>query len=444
MYDLFLRRPFMSAAGLAACNARDMITAMCAFELALAQIQENTGLLAHGTAAKLAQQLRPTQFDIESLADATANGGNVAIPFVKQARGMLTGELTSSLHVGATSQDVIDSAIMLLIKPRLQHCLALGQQVHAAGADLMRRFEATPMVGRTLMQQALPITFGRKVADWLWGYLQAEQRLAEVTHHGLFVQFGGAVGVHSGLADGLGLMDALAAELDLNAPLLPWHTDRQPVLAIAHALTGMAVAAEKISLDVALMSQNEIGELSEPAAEGVGSSSSMPHKRNPVACARIRAAAHQIRAAAATINNVGAQPLERGLGDWHAEWAPLMDAVLLLEGALESLARLLAGLEVHEDAMRKNLALTGGAIMAAPAKRLLADYLDTERAATLTREAAFTAVASGRDYADVLLEDPEIAACVDAQMLREAVDPALHTGSSRAQVARLLARLRTG
>jgi 3-carboxy-cis,cis-muconate cycloisomerase len=411
MYDLFLRRPFMSAAGLAACNARDMITAMCAFELALAQIQENTGLLAHGTAAKLAQQLRPTQFDIESLADATANGGNVAIPFVKQARGMLTGELTSSLHVGATSQDVIDSAIMLLIKPRLQHCLALGQQVHAAGADLMR---------------------------------QAEQRLAEVTHHGLFVQFGGAVGVHSGLADGLGLMDALAAELDLNAPLLPWHTDRQPVLAIAHALTGMAVAAEKISLDVALMSQNEIGELSEPAAEGVGSSSSMPHKRNPVACARIRAAAHQIRAAAATINNVGAQPLERGLGDWHAEWAPLMDAVLLLEGALESLARLLAGLEVHEDAMRKNLALTGGAIMAAPAKRLLADYLDTERAATLTREAAFTAVASGRDYADVLLEDPEIAACVDAQMLREAVDPALHTGSSRAQVARLLARLRTG
>jgi len=443
MYDLLLRHPFMSGEGLEATQAQALVAAMRDMELALASEQEQLGLLPEGTADALALHLTDDVFDLVLLAADTAKGGNAAIPFVKQAKAALPDALKPHFHRGATSQDILDSALMLLLKPRLARCLSLLERSRASGCTLMSTHRDTAMVGRTLMQQALPITFGAKVANWLWGLSLAERRLRDCAEHGLYVQLGGAVGVHSGLDEpGLALMDGVAARLGLSEPLLPWHTDRQPILALAGALDATAVGAEKIALDIALLCQTEVAELSEPAEPGVGESSSMPHKRNPVGCARIRSSARQIHGLVSTLSNAAAQPLERGLGEWHAEWAPLLDATLLLEGALETLTVLLEGVEVHRDAMQRNLMLTGGAIMAEPAARVLTPSLGSDEAKRIARESAEIARQQQRSYAEVLLAHDAISDTVDAETLRAAVDPNLYIGSSRAQVERALKALK--
>ncbi|WP_299311759.1 lyase family protein, partial [uncultured Halomonas sp.] len=390
MPALLLQHPFMSASALAECNGQAMVAAMLAFELALAEVQEARGALPEGASGQMRRLLEAHEFDLEAIAAGIASGGNAAIPFVKQGRAALPAELKRYFHQGATSQDVVDSALMLLLKPRLAALDALLQRCRAAALPLMEAHGETVMVGRTLMQQALPITFGVKVAHWAIGLEQARRRLAGVE---LPVQFGGAVGVHSGLEgpgwDNLGLdfMDALAERLGLDAPVLPWHTDRQPIHALGTALDAAAGAAEKLALDVALLTQTEVGEVAEPSAPGMGESSSMPHKRNPVRCALIRGAARQVHGHTTVLLNAAAQPLERGLGEWHAEWAPLIDGALLLEGALEQAAVLLEGLEVHPEAMKRNLAVTGGGIMAEPVAKLLAPTLGPDAAKRISAEA---------------------------------------------------------
>ncbi|GAB3677189.1 lyase family protein [Salinisphaera aquimarina] len=442
MYDLFLRQPFMSTAGVAACDAGAIVAAMCRFELALARVEEEAGHLPAGSADAIASHIQADAFDISDLAAGTADGGNVAIVFVKQAKALLPQPLKQALHKGATSQDVVDTALMLVLKPRLAHCLQqLGDAIDG-GTTLMDAHARTPMIGRTLTQQALPITFGAKVAQWLAGLMQAETRLADVVARGLYVQFGGPVGTHHGLADdGMTLMAALADELDLACPLLPWHTDRQPILALLDAVGAVAVAAEKIATDIAFMAQTEVGEASEPAATGAGGSSSMPHKQNPVGSTRIRAAARQIHAAVGLVHTTAAQVHERAFGEWHAEWAPTVDAVLLLEGALETLVPLITDLQVDPQAMRTNLARTGGANLAAPAVALLAEVMDREHAQALAARASDRARRDGLDFADALLDIPEIAEAIDGAHLRAAVDPGAYVGTSAAQIARIHAAL---
>lgn len=444
MSDALLQHPFMSQTALTECSGQAMVSGMLAFELALAEVQEARALLPEGTAEQMRHALAGHAFDISAVAAGVASGGNVAIPFVKQARAALPAELQRHFHRGATSQDVVDTALMLMLKPRLAALDALLLRCRSAAVALMQSHEATVMVGRTLMQQALPITFGVKVAHWAIGLEQARRRLAGLE---LPVQFGGAVGVHSGLdepgLDGLGLeiMDELAARLGLSVPVLPWHTDRQPIHALATALDAVAGAAEKLALDVALLTQTEVGEVSEPGGEGMGESSSMPHKRNPVRCALIRGAARQVHGHTTVILNASAQPLERGLGEWHAEWAPLIDGALLVEGALEQAAVLLEGLEVHPEAMRRNLAATGGGIMAEPVSRLLTPTLGQQAAKRISAEAAETARHQGVSYAEALEAHPEVRGKLDAEALHRATDPALYLGSSQAQVRRAIAWL---
>ncbi|MDI5983917.1 adenylosuccinate lyase family protein [Halomonas sp. M4R5S39] len=438
-----IQHPFMSQPALAQCNAQAMVDAMLAFELALAEVQEARGAVPEGASRTMRATLEAYPFDCDAIAAGIASGGNAAIPFVKQGRAALPEALKRYWHQGATSQDVVDSALMLLLGPRLASLDALLVRCRAAAIDLMAAHEGTVMVGRTLMQQALPITFGVKVAHWALGLEQARQRLAALAETGLPVQFGGAVGVHSGWDDlGLDFMDALAERLGLGRPVLPWHTDRQPVHALGTALDAVAGAAEKLALDIALLTQTELGEVAEPAAPGMGESSSMPHKRNPVRCALIRGAARQVHGHTTVLLNAAAQPLERGLGEWHAEWAPLIDSALLLEGALEQAAVLLEGLEVHPEAMRRNLAVTGGGIMAEPVSRLLAPVVGPDAAKRISAEAAETARRSGRGYAEVLNEHAEVQGRLDPAAVHRATDPALYLGSSRAQVKRTAEWLR--
>ncbi len=444
-----IQHPFMNQQALAECNARAMVDAMLTFELALADVQEARGLLPEGASGEMRRTLEAHEFDLQAIAAGIASGGNAAIPFVKQGRAALPETLRRGWHQGATSQDVVDTALMLLLKPRLTALDTLLVRCRSAALRLMQAHDETVMVGRTLMQQALPITFGVKVAHWAIGLEQARRRLAE---QALPVQFGGAVGVHSGLdvageaRQGLEVMDGLAERLGLAAPVLPWHTDRQPVHALTTALDAAAGAAEKLALDVSLLTQTELGEVSEPTAPGMGESSSMPHKRNPVRCALIRGAARQVHGHTTVILNAAAQPLERGLGEWHAEWAPLLDSALLLEGALEQAAVLLEGLEVYPEAMRRNLAATGGGIMAEPVSRLLAPIVGQDVAKRISAEAAETARLTGRPYARVLHEQllaghEAVAGRVERADLERASDPALYLGSSRAQVQRAIAWL---
>lgn len=438
MLTAFLKHPFMSQHAIDACNDDAMVRAMLAFELALAEVQEASGAVPSGASQQMREQLEGANFNVAEIAQGIASGGNVAIPFVKQSRGLLPSELKRYWHQGATSQDVVDSALMLLLKPRLAALDDLLLRCRSAATALMDVHIDTPMVGRTLMQQALPITFGVKVAHWAIGLEQTRRRLSAVE---LPVQFGGAVGVHSGW-DNLGLewMDALAERLGLAVPVLPWHTDRYPIHALGTALDTVAGAAEKIALDVSLLTQTEVGEVAEPSAPGMGESSSMPHKRNPVRSALIRGAARQVHGHTSVLVNAAAQPLERGLGEWHAEWAPLMESALLVEGALEQVAVLLEGLEVNPSNMWRNLAATGGGIMAEPVARLLAPTLGVDRAKAVSADAAETSRRESRAYFDVLTEvlakDPDAKGAVGADELRNACDPALYLGSSTAQVTR--------
>ncbi|WP_339934737.1 adenylosuccinate lyase family protein [Vreelandella glaciei] len=430
----FLKHPFMSQHALAECDDEAMVRAMLAFELALAEVQEASGAVPVGVSQQMRHQLERATFSIADITEGIASGGNAAIPFVKQGRGLLADELKRYWHQGATSQDVVDTALMLLLKPRLVALNELLLRCRSAATALMVTHIDTPMVGRTLMQQALPITFGVKVAHWAIGLEQARRRLSAVE---LPVQFGGAVGVHSGW-DNLGLewMDALAERLGLAVPVLPWHTDRYPIHAIGTGLDAVAGAAEKIALDVALLTQTEVGEVAEPSAPGMGESSSMPHKRNPVRSALIRGAARQVHGHTSVLINAAAQPLERGLGEWHAEWAPLMESASLVEGALEQVAVLLEGLEVYPDNMWRNLSATGGGIMAEPVARILAPTLGTDRAKAVSAEAAETSRREARTYSDVLAHHPDVKGAVDPEALRNACDPALYLGSSAAQVMR--------
>ncbi|GEN22875.1 3-carboxy-cis,cis-muconate cycloisomerase [Halomonas cupida] len=437
-----LSHPFMSQAALEACRDEALVQSMLAFELALAEAHEQLGHIPDGVSRRMGEHLEAHEFDIERMAAGIATGGNAAIPFVKQARAVLPEELKRWWHLGATSQDVVDSALMHLLTPRLARIDDLLLRCRKAALPLMHAHAATPMVGRTLMQQALPLAFGVKVAQWATALESARRRLAVLAEAGLPVQFGGAVGVHSGWDEqGLVLMDSVAERLELATPVLPWHTDRQPIQALATALDAIAGAADGLALDISLLTQTEIGEVSEPSAPGMGESSSMPHKRNPVRCARIRTAARRIHGHTSVIINAMAQPLERGLGEWHAEWAPLSESVLLLEGALELAAELLEGLEVFPDRMRANLAITGGAIMAEPVTRLLAPLLGMDVASSLAAEAAERARQEAEIYSRVLerlLTEryPDIAAGIALAQLEDASDPALYLGSSKHQIKR--------
>lgn len=430
----FLKHPFMSQQALTACDNDAMVHAMLAFELALAEVQEASGAVPQGISQQMREQLESAAFDSEEIAVGIASGGNVAIPFVKQGRVRLTDEIKRYWHQGATSQDVVDSALMMLLKPRIAALDSLLLRCRSAATSLMDAHIDTPMVGRTLMQQALPITFGVKVAHWAIGLEQSRRRLEEVV---LPVQFGGAVGVHSGWdAQGLEWMDALAERLGLSMPVLPWHTDRYPIHHLATALDAVVGAAEKVALDVSLLTQTEVGEVAEPSAPGMGESSSMPHKRNPVRSALIRGAARQVHGHTSVLLNAAAQPLERGLGEWHAEWAPLVESALLVEGSLEQVAVLLEGLEVYPEKMQRNLAATGGGIMAEPVARMLTPQLGADKAKAVSAAAAETARQEARPYSEVLTDHPDIKGNIDTDALRKACDPGLYLGSSSAQVIR--------
>ncbi|WP_201618361.1 lyase family protein [Psychrobacter urativorans] len=344
-------------------SARFFVQAMLDFELAILEVRENNGLIPEKTLQRSKQALALDMFDIDAIGAQAYLGGNAAIPFVAQAKALLPQEVKPYFHQTVTSQDVIDTAMMLMLKPALKHINQDLIEVLEACKILIENHRATPMAGRTLMQQALPITFGAKVSQWASSLIAVIPNLAQLERSGFYLQWGGPVGVSDEENEDYELPQQVAILLGLSMPLLPWHTNRQPIHNLGSTLDACAGAMENIVEDIALMCQSELGEVAEPAITGMGGSSSMPHKRNPVLCALIKAATIRMHGHLSVISNTTAQPFERALGQWHATWVPLTEGVALVTGATAYLKSLLQGLQVYPERMAANLDLNSDAYL---------------------------------------------------------------------------------
>jgi 3-carboxy-cis,cis-muconate cycloisomerase len=323
-------------------------------EAALARAQARLGIVPAAAADGVSELCEKIGIDVVELARRARGAGNPVVPLVTELRAADTS-LSPYIHRGATSQDIVDTALMGMAARAREVILAdLGRTLDAL-ARLAGDHRETPMAGRTLGQHAVPVTFGVKAAGWLMLVLDARSALGEVR---LPAQLGGAAGTLEGLGPA-GLADVFADELGLARAVLPWHSRRTAVAGLGAALATTAGALGKVASDVVLLAQNEVGEVAEPAAPGRGGSSAMPHKRNPVLSILVRSVAAQVPALAQILQSSLVSEHERATGAWHAEWLPFRECLRLTGGAAETAAELCAGLEIFPERMRANLGVTG-------------------------------------------------------------------------------------
>lgn len=418
----------------------NVMQAMVQFEIALAKAEGSCGVISPEIAKEIGQKADAAALDAAAIADATRSAGNPAIPFVKALMAQIGGEAGGYVHWGATSQDVIDTSLILLIK---QAYAKLDEDLTAsikACRALAEQHRASLMIGRTLMQQALPITFGLKCAGWLSQLHKARTELRGAVREGFCLQFGGASGTLASLGDkGLAVSEELAKELDLPVPPLPWHSGRGDFAAFAAKLAVLAGVMGKIARDIALLMQTEIGEVFEPAGAHKGGSSAMPHKRNPVGCPAILANAGKIQAGASVLMGHMVQEHERGVGGWHGEWMPLQEILSHSGGALTHLREMLEGLEVDTDQMRRNLDKTNGLIMAERVTLALARKIGKGKAKEHITQMCKSVVSSGESLKDVLRDDELVGAHLDETMLEELFALEGYLGSADQYITRALA-----
>jgi 3-carboxy-cis,cis-muconate cycloisomerase len=379
-------------------------------------------------------------FDVPALLHETTTAGTLAIPLAKALTARVGGEAGRFVHWGATSQDVIDTALVLQMRDGidvlLRGLLALG----ADCAALAERHRDTLMAGRTLLQQALPITFGLRAARWLGLVTRQAGRLRAVRTDALALQFGGAAGTLASLGErGVLVADLLGEELGLPVPSLPWHAERDRIGEVAAALGVVAGAMGKIAQDILLLSQTEVGEAAEGAAPGKGGSSTLPHKRNPVDAVAAVAAVRLAQAQVPVLLAAMLQEHERAVGGWQAEWAALPDLFCATGAAVERVRLAVSGLEVDAGRMRENLDLTRGLLMAESLSMVLATHLGKQASHHVVQAACKRAVEQGSDLATVASADPEIGAALSADEIAAALDPAGYLGSSGRFIDRALA-----
>lgn len=359
MTDLLRTRPVATPAMLAVFADPATIAHALAFESTLALAQAETGVIADEVAQAIVEACATIVIDPAALADEAALAGTLAIPLVARLRTAVGGDAAGAVHKGATSQDVADTVLMLQTRAAADLVLADLARATVALADLAARHAETPAIGRTLLQDALPVAFGLRIAHWMAGIDDAAARLRRDVADHACLQFGGAAGSRAGL---MGKGEAIAAHmagklgLDTGAP---WHARRIGVAAIGTSLAIAVGALGKMARDVSLLSQNAIGEAREPAVAGRGGSSAMAHKRNPTGCQVALSAAIRAPGLAASLLGGMAQEEERGLGGWQAETPVLADLFLLAAGSAAAMADIAEGLEIDDHAIARNLAAAG-------------------------------------------------------------------------------------
>ena len=449
------------------------LQAMLDVEAGLARALERAGMAPAGSGEAVTAAAQAANFEVGELGELAGLTGNPVPGLARELARRVPQSAVSAVHRGATSQDIVDTAVMLLARRAIDVILADLARAAGAAAGLAAEHRSTIMIGRTLLQQAVPVTFGLVAAGWLTSLNEARAGLAAVSSGRLAVQFGGAAGTLAVLGDqGSRVAALLAEELSLALPLLPWHTDRLRVIDVGAALARTTAALGKIARDVTLLAQSEIGEVSEgPAAQGArdpatrpasrgpgiqgpgpagpssaprrGGSSAMPNKHNPVASIAILGCTKQVPGLLTTLVASGEQELQRAAGAWHAEWEPLT-ALLRLTGSASSwAAELLSGLTVDTSRMAANLAATKGLPLAEHVTSLLAGVLGGAQAHDLVAEAGERAVSAGLPLRDVLLSVPKLegrlaSAGITPEQIDAALEPAGYLGAADAFVTAAL------
>jgi len=436
-----------SAAMRAICDDVACLQNMLDFEAALARAEAATGVIPPGAAGPIASACRAESFDLAAVAEAATRSGNLAIPLVKALTAAVAradADAARYVHWGATSQDVIDTAAMLGLRAAIDALLADTARAIKGFAGLARQHRNTAVVGRTWLQHALPIPFGLKLAEYAAALHRSHKRLQRLRAETLALQFGGAAGTLAALGDkGMAVAERLAEELKLPLPEAPWHTHRDRIAEAASVLAILAGTCGKIARDTSLMMQTDVGEAFEPSGEGRGGSSTMPHKRNPVAAATALGAATMAPNLAATIFAAQVQEHERSAGPWHAEWPTLPALLLVTSGALAAIVDIAEGLEVDVARMRANLDATHGLIMAEAVTFALAEKIGKSDAHHLVEAASKKAVAEKKHLREVLTADAKVAALLSPDGIAKLFEPMAYQGAAQALIDRLLASLDT-
>ena len=415
---------------------QSVLRAMLQFEVSLAKAEARVGVIPNSAAKAIVSATQPAAFDMAKLVRSAFRAGTPAIPLVKaltEAVHRKDPDAAGFVHWGATSQDVGDTALVLLLKQAqsiLANDLAL---IESSLQRLSDQHKSTVMLGRTLLQAAPPITFGLKVAGWLSAIRRSRLKLDAAFGEALILQFGGASGTLASLGkDGISVSKALAQELDLICPAAPWHAQRDRLAILMCACGVLTGSLGKMARDVSLMMQNEVAEVSEPGGDGRGGSSTMPHKRNPIACALTLSAATRVPHLVASFLSAMPQEHERGVGSWHSEW-PIVAAIVESTGvAAASMAEVAAGLSVDTSRMRANLEATNGLIFAEKAMMLLAPKIGRDKAHELLECAARKAAAEGKRLVEALAQMPEVIRHLDSATLAKLAVAEEYLGSAQA------------
>lgn len=423
------------------------VQAMLDFEAALARSEARLGVIPAAAAPAIEAHCRAELYDAAGLGAAAALAGNLAIPLVRlltDAVARADAEAARYVHWGSTSQDVIDTGMVLQVRAGLDLIEAELARLSQLLAKLAAAHARTPMAARTLLQQALPTTFGLKAAGWLSAVTRDRVRLRALRPRALTLQLGGAAGTLASLGEfGLEVGASVATELKLVLPDVPWHAQRDRMAEVAATLGLLVGTLGKVGRDLVLLMQSEVGEAREAAEPGRGGSSTLPHKRNPLGATMAVAAATRVPGLVATMLSAMPQEHERAAGGWQAEWDTLPEIFLLAAGALAHVIQAIHGLEVDEGRMHDNLGLTGGLLLAEAVVTALAPHLGRMEAHRHVEVACREALAGGRRLRDVLAGRPEVARHLDEARLAALLDPRGYTGLAEVLVSRALAAAET-
>lgn len=411
-------------------------------EIALARAEARVGVIPAEAAEQIAARTDFEKLDFDLLRRETDIVGYPILPLVHQMSKMC-GEAGGYVHWGATTQDIMDSAVVLQVRDAMDLIEADLRELRGILARLAASHRDTPMAGRTHLQQALPVTFGYKAAVWLASLDRHQQRFAEARKRVLVGQFAGAAGTLASLGDNaLAVQEALMGELNLGVPEATWHVARDGLAEVVNLLALMTGSLGKIAYDVLLMASTEIAEVYEPFVKGRGASSTMPQKRNPISSELILAASKAVRQHAGLMLDAMVQDFERATGPWHAEWIALPESFILSAGALHQAKFMLGGLIVDADRMRQNLGMSNGLIVAEAVMMGLAPYIGRQQAHDVVYDACRTVNEHGGTLADALARREEITAHLDSEAINRLTDPANYLGMAPRMVDRVLSASR--
>ncbi len=414
------------------------------YEAALARAQASLGLVPAAAAAEITRQARAGLYDLQAIREGIDRTVHPLVPLIWQLGERCAGDAGRWVHWGATTQDVMDTATVLQLRDALALLEKTTGGLAEALAVLAQRYRETPMAGRTHGQQALPITFGFKVAGWLAELQRDRQRLARARQEALVGQFGGAVGTLAGMAEGgvdaIAVQQALMRELGLEAPLQAWHSSRDNLVECAVVMGMTAALCGRIAKEVIELQKTEFGELEEPHGSGKVGSSTMPQKRNPMLCESILTLARLVQGqVAVALDTLVLNEHERDWSSVQMEWAWVPELCVMCQGALELTLRVLEGLQVNEDRMRRNLELTDGLLLAERVMFALAPQIGRQRAHDVVHAGAMAAHEQGLAFGDVLAADPLVAQHLSPERVAELLDPSGYTGLATYFVDQVLA-----